>query len=158
MFPCPFAPFAPFAPLAGLAPLAAPFWPYCGEDGLNPGEAGLDDQSCYYHKSDYSPISGTGWRVGGTGRRVHRTGGRVCRGSRTELRTRWSVNQLRLSYTVRGRGTHEYFGDVAWNGAGEVGEYAGDVGLNAGLAGLYLGLVGLNAGLAGLYRGEVAPA
>ena len=41
-FPCPFDPFA-LAPLAaGLAPLAAPFWPYCGDDGLNAGEAGLD--------------------------------------------------------------------------------------------------------------------
>ncbi len=39
--------------------------------------------------------------------------------------------------------THEYFGLVAWKGAGLVGLYDGLVGENAGLAGLYRGEVGL---------------
>lgn len=69
-----------------------------------------------------------------------------------------SLDYLSAVFIAQMRGTYEYLGDVAWKGAGDVGEYAGDVGLNAGLAGLYLGLVGLNAGLAGLYRGDVAPA
>jgi hypothetical protein len=62
----------------------------------------------------------TSGRVGRTRRRVHRAGGRVRWRCRTELWTRWSACQLILS-TSKGK-TYEYFGEVAWNGAGEAGE------------------------------------